>query len=99
MASHQATPRPLVRCGLWRAVCLIGMFSPLLPLGITRADPSLSQCQRWQHSRGTEFILLGNAIGAASYLTKVKRFAESPPEKPELLYAPTDLMRACEGWR
>jgi len=71
---------------------------PLSPPQV-RAEPSLALCQRWQRSQGIASIELGNAIGAAAYLTKVHRFAESDPEHPELLYSPADLMRACDGWR
>ena len=71
----------------------------VLPLQAARAEASLALCQRWQRSRGTNAILLGNAIGAAAYLTKMRRFAESDPEHPELLYHPADLSRACDGWR
>lgn len=72
---------------------------PLLMAHTGRAAVDLSQCLRWQRSHGTERILLGNAIGAAAYLTKVRRLAESDPQHPELLYAPADLQRACDGWR
>lgn len=94
-----ATPSPAV---LRRAIgLLLALLVPLPPLWpqSVRAEASLAQCQRWQRSSGLERILLGNAIGAASYLTKVRRFAESDPEHPELLYAPADLERACDGWR
>lgn len=80
-----------------------------LPLGIllaallsaqhAQAEPSLTLCRRWQRSHGSDAIQLGNAIGAAAYLTKVHPFAESDPEHPQLLYAPADLKRACNGWR
>lgn len=70
----------------------------LLPLQSARAEASLALCQRWQRSSGTNAILLGNAIGAAAYLTKVRRFAESDPQHPELLYSPADLQRACDAW-
>lgn len=61
------------------------------------ADVSLAQCRRWQSSRGEERILLGNAIGASAYLTKVHPFATSDPQRPQLLYSPADLRRACDG--
>lgn len=64
-----------------------------------RAEPSRSLCQRWQRSHGSDAIEMGNAVGAAAYLTKVHRFAESDPEQPRLLYAPADLKRACEDRR
>ena len=75
------------------------LVTPMLSVRNARADASLDLCQRWRRSSGTASILLGNAIGAAAYLTKVRRFAESSEQKPELLYAPADLIRACDGWR
>lgn len=64
-----------------------------------RAEASWAQCQRWQRSSGPDWIQQGNAIGAAAYLTKVQRLAESDPGHPRLLYAPSDLKRACAAWR
>lgn len=84
-----------------RLALLLALLTPLPPVAFqaARAEASLSQCQRWQRSGGQERILLGNAIGAAAYLTKVQRFAESDPDHPQLLYTPADLQRACDGWR
>ena len=79
-------------------VTLLGGVALLRPAP-ARADASLALCQRWRSSSGQERILLGNAIGAASYLTKVHKLAESPPEAPVDLYATSDLMRVCDGWR
>lgn len=80
---------------------LLSLLAPLALLGVqsARAEASLAQCRRWQNSNGLEQILLGNAIGAAAYLTKVQRFADSDPQHPQLLYSPSDLQRACDGWR
>jgi hypothetical protein len=64
-----------------------------------RAETSLAQCNRWQRSHGVSRIELGNQIGAASYLTKMHRLQQSPPEAPIALYAESDLERACEGAR
>lgn len=90
------TPYRRRRIGL-----LLALPALLQPLGseAARADASLAQCQRWQHSSGEERIRLGNSIGAAAYLTKVQRFAESDPQHPQPLYAASDLQRACDGWR
>lgn len=88
--------------GAWRPLALLTALLGTLPLpGLqpVRAEASLAQCQRWQRSSGLERIQLGNAIGAAAYLTKQQRFAESDPQHPQLLYAPSDLQRACAGWR
>lgn len=78
---------------------LLALASPALWPGPAGAEASLALCQRWQRSSGAERIRLGNSIGAAAYLTKVRRFAESPPENPQPLYAAPDLERACDGWR
>ena len=96
-----AGPRsPAEAARLWRLLPLLtALLAPLLPPPGARAEASLAQCQRWQQSNGVERILLGNSIGAAAYLTKVHRFAESDPEHPQLLYAPADLQRACQAWR
>ncbi len=69
-----------------------------LPERPVRAEASLAQCQRWRRSSGPERIELGNAIGAAAYLTKQQRLAESDPQQPRLLYAPGDLQRTCDDW-
>jgi hypothetical protein len=76
---------------------LLALMSAL-PARSVRAEASLTQCQRWRRSSGPERIELGNAIGAAAYLTKQQRLAESDPQQPRLLYAPGDLQRACDGW-
>lgn len=100
-AAFPATPlrSPLARA--WRPLALLAMLiGPLPQIGLqaVRAEASLALCQRWQRSSGMERIQLGNAIGIAAYLTKVPPFAESDPEHPQLLYAPADLQRACDGW-
>ncbi|MFM7314434.1 MAG: hypothetical protein ACKO0M_14945 [Cyanobium sp.] len=64
-----------------------------------RAEAGLTLCQQWRSSSGQASIELGNAIGADAYLTKVRRFAESTPQHPELLYATSDLRRVCQAWR
>ena len=76
------------------AVSLIGPWP-----GAVQAEASLALCRQWQASRGDERIRLGNAIGVAAYLTKVRRLGESPSDSPQLLYAPSDLRRSCQGWR
>ena len=88
--------------GAWRPLALLAaLLGPLVQPGFqpVRAEASLAQCQRWQRSSGPDWIERGNAIGAAAYLTKVQRFAESDPQHPRLLYAPADLQRACDAWR
>ena len=64
-----------------------------------RAETNLAQCNRWQRSHGVSRIELANQIGGASYLTKMYRLQQSPPEAPIALYAESDLERACEGAR
>ena len=98
-----ASPRATGPQG-WSRPLLPVTLATLLPvllqaqLQVARAEPSLTLCQRWQRSGGVERIQLGNAIGAAAYLTKVHPFATSDPQRPQLLYSPTDLRRACDGW-
>jgi len=84
-----------------RLALLVAWLLPIQAVvpGPAQAEATLAQCQRWQRSGGLERIVLGNAIGAAAYLTKVERFAESDPQHPQPLYAPADLERACDGWR
>lgn len=105
LARNQAAcPAPPLRSFLargWRPLALLAvLIGPLPPLGLqaVRAEASLALCQRWQRSSNLERIQLGNAVGTAAYLTKVHPFAESDPEHPQLLYAPADLQRACDGW-
>lgn len=61
------------------------------------AFDSLGRCLAWQASHGIERILLGNAIGAAHYLTKREKLLQSPPEAPLPLYRDSDLQRVCGG--
>ncbi len=86
--------------GAWRPLALLAalLASPSLSLQEVHAEVTLAQCRRWQRSSGQERIRLGNVIGAAAYLTKTEPFAEIDPQQPRLLYAPTDLQRACAGW-
>lgn len=94
---RQVRHSPRLGAGVWPLTPLL--LVALLPLQSAHADASLALCQRWQRSRGTEAIEMGNAIGASAYLTKVQRFAESAPDHPQLLYSPADLQRACDAWR
>ena len=95
----QVRHSPLLRQGVWpilmAAAAVIGALTP----AIAHAEASLELCQRWQQSSGLERIRLGNAIGAASYLTKVRYLAESPENAPVALYAEIDLRRSCNLWR
>jgi aldehyde:ferredoxin oxidoreductase len=68
-------------------------------LALLLAFDTLAACGRWQNSRGLARIELGNALGAAAYLSKRKKLLESPAEAPVELYAETDLRRVCAGWR
>lgn len=94
--ARRATGATLIRRAGLLALAL-GLAGPGPPAG--RADADLTLCRRWQTSQGEERIRLGNAIGAAAYLTKVRRLAESAAEAPTLLYAPSDLRRSCQGGR
>lgn len=99
--SGAAAGRPCARAclGVWLRRALLTALLVGPGLQPVRAELSLAQCQRWQRSSGLERIRLGNAIGAAAYLTKIRPFAETDPQQPQLLYAPSDLQRACAGWR
>lgn len=76
-------------------------LSPLLALplllgaGPGTAGDSLARCHAWQRSHGVERILLGNALGAANYLTKRQKLLESPADAPIALYDESDLQRIC----
>ncbi|MCS5691605.1 gamma-glutamylcyclotransferase [Cyanobium sp. FGCU-6] len=56
-------------------------------------------CSAWRSSHGSARILLGNQIGAENYLSKSRRFQESPPEQPVALYSVIDLQRVCSERR
>lgn len=56
-------------------------------------------CAAWRSSHGTARILLGNQIGAENYLSKSRRFQESPPDAPVDLYSVLDLRRVCDERR
>jgi len=94
---------PALPQGHWPTGVLAGVLLTALAGALTatglRAETSLAQCNRWQRSHGVSRIELGNQIGAASYLTKMHRLQQSPPEAPIALYAESDLERACEGAR
>ena len=87
---HQVRHSPALPQGHWPA--------PML-LALLLAFDTLAACGRWQNSRGLARIELGNALGAAAYLSKRKKLLESPAEAPVALYAETDLHRVCAGWR
>ena len=85
--------------GRWPALLIpLLLVSALSPASL-RAETSLAECNRWRSSHGQARIELGNRIGAASYLTKMKRLQESPPEAPVALYAESDLERSCDSAR
>jgi gamma-glutamylcyclotransferase (GGCT)/AIG2-like uncharacterized protein YtfP len=56
---------------------------------------TLGACQSWQNSRGRARIEMANSIGAANYLTKMKKLQESDPEAPVSLYSESDIWRVC----
>ncbi len=56
---------------------------------------TLGACQSWQNSRGLARIEGANSIGAAHYLTKMKRLQESDPAAPVSLYSEGDVARVC----
>jgi gamma-glutamylcyclotransferase (GGCT)/AIG2-like uncharacterized protein YtfP len=59
------------------------------------AFDTLGACQSWQNSRGLARIEVANSIGAAHYLTKMKRLQESDPAAPVPLYSEGDIARVC----
>jgi gamma-glutamylcyclotransferase (GGCT)/AIG2-like uncharacterized protein YtfP len=59
------------------------------------AFDTLGACQSWQNSRGQARIEVANSIGAALYLTKMKRLQESDPAAPVPLYSEGDIARVC----
>jgi len=59
------------------------------------AFDTLGACQSWQNSRGQARIEISNSIGAAHYLTKMKRLQESDPAAPVPLYSESDIARVC----
>lgn len=78
----------------------------LLALGLPGQGPVLAggfdnqaACAAWRSSHGTARILLGNRIGAENYLSKSRRFQDSPPEAPVELYSVLDLRRVCDERR
>jgi hypothetical protein len=59
------------------------------------AFDTLGACQSWQNSRGQARIEVANSIGAAHYLTKMKRLQESDSAAPVPLYSEGDIARLC----
>lgn len=75
------------------AALLLGL--PLAGAAIASPFDTTGACQAWQTSRGLARLELGNAIGAAHYLTKRQRLQESTADAPVELYSPADLQRVC----
>lgn len=78
----------------------------VLAFGLTGQGPALAggfdnqaACAAWRSSHGNARILLGNQIGAENYLSKSRRFQESPPDAPVDLYSVLDLRRVCDERR
>ncbi|MEB3168158.1 MAG: hypothetical protein VKK97_05430 [Synechococcaceae cyanobacterium] len=86
----------------WPQPLATSLASLVLPLALlapraAAAFDTIGRCQAWQGSHGIERILLGNAIGAAHYLTKRQKLLQSPAEAPLPLYRDSDLQRVCGG--
>ncbi len=100
---HQVRHVPALPDGQWPALTLSLLLLMALTPGAlvpgARAETSLSDCNHWRSSHGLSRIELANQIGAASYLTKMHRLQQSPPEAPVALYAESDLERACDSAR
>jgi gamma-glutamylcyclotransferase (GGCT)/AIG2-like uncharacterized protein YtfP len=87
-----SVPKP--RCsGKWEALTLALVMAGGLRTGW--AFDTLGACQSWQNSRGQARIEVANSIGAAHYLTKMKRLQESDPAAPVPLYSEGDIARVC----
>jgi gamma-glutamylcyclotransferase (GGCT)/AIG2-like uncharacterized protein YtfP len=85
---------PKTRCsGKWEALTLALVMAGGLRPGW--AFDTLGACQSWQNSRGQARIEVANSIGAAHYLTKMKRLQESDPAAPVPLYSEGDIARVC----
>jgi gamma-glutamylcyclotransferase (GGCT)/AIG2-like uncharacterized protein YtfP len=81
----------VVRACVWAAALL------LIPPPPAPATDSLALCRAWLASHGPERVLLGNALGAAHYLTKDVRLRESEANQPVALYRSSDLQQLCRG--
>ncbi|MEB3199609.1 MAG: hypothetical protein VKK62_03645 [Synechococcaceae cyanobacterium] len=91
-------PRRRRACRRGPLLLLTTLLAGLCLAPAATADGSLARCNAWQRSSGVARILLGNAIGAAHYLTKRVRLQESPPDHPVALYHDSDIQRVC-SWR
>jgi gamma-glutamylcyclotransferase (GGCT)/AIG2-like uncharacterized protein YtfP len=102
-------PKPLG--GKWESrapakvtfTALTGALTGALSLALVMASglrpgwafDTLGACKSWQNSRGQARIEVANSIGAAHYLTKMKRLQESDPAAPVPLYSEGDIARVC----
>lgn len=87
-----SVPKPR-RSGKWETLTLaLVVAGGLRP---SWAFDTLGACQSWQNSRGQARIEVANSIGAAHYLTKMKRLQESDPAAPVPLYSEGDIARVC----
>jgi gamma-glutamylcyclotransferase (GGCT)/AIG2-like uncharacterized protein YtfP len=78
----------------------LGLPGPGLPgVALAGGFDNQTACAAWRSSHGTARILLGNEIGAENYLSKSRRFQQSPPEAPVDLYSVIDLRRVCDERR
>jgi gamma-glutamylcyclotransferase (GGCT)/AIG2-like uncharacterized protein YtfP len=113
--AHQVRHSPLLPEGRWEGprrrplargveegigVLVIGLLGLGLPgPALAGGFDNQAACAAWRSSHGTARILLGNQIGAENYLSKSKRFQQSPPEAPVDLYSVIDLRRVCDERR
>jgi gamma-glutamylcyclotransferase (GGCT)/AIG2-like uncharacterized protein YtfP len=92
---------PAIPGGRWTGRRALVLMLPLLLLaaGLPGAWAGVPSCRAWQRATGEEKLRLGNALGAAHYLTRLH--LDSPPaatnpEAPAVaLYATSDLRRLC----
>jgi gamma-glutamylcyclotransferase (GGCT)/AIG2-like uncharacterized protein YtfP len=91
------------RSGTWESTAKFAALTQALGLALVIAGglrpgwafDTLGACQSWQNSRGQARIEVANSIGAAHYLTKMKRLQESDPAAPVPLYSEGDIARVC----
>ncbi|MCX5953066.1 MAG: gamma-glutamylcyclotransferase [Cyanobacteria bacterium] len=91
------------RSGTWKSTAMFAALTQALGLALVIAGglrpgwafDTLGACQSWQNSRGQARIEVANSIGAAHYLTKMKRLQESYPAAPVPLYSEGDIARVC----
>jgi gamma-glutamylcyclotransferase (GGCT)/AIG2-like uncharacterized protein YtfP len=92
---------PAFSTGRWPGLRALAVLLALLLAGAggPAALAQSTDCAAWQRATGDQKVRLGNALGAAHYLTRLRLLpasaGDNPEAQPAVLYATSDLRRLC----